>query len=243
MTRTSHRHRLALVGDVHANWNAFAAVLRDVRTVGCADGVLTGDLVLRGDAPRRCVDAARNLGWLAVVGNTDRKVVERPPRAPSHPASARVGSRSWTYRELSPGDRRWLAERPVLVRCALGRFSVVVVHGTPTDPALPLFAPESSDADLVAIATELQADVVVAAHTHRQMVRIVRDRLFVNPGSVGETLDPADRRPRWAWLEVSAGRPVAHLVQTDAPLATVRRPFRPGARGTAAGSLRRNAAP
>ncbi len=64
--------------------------------------------------------------------------------------------------------------------------------------------------------------MIVSGHVHRQSVRRVGRRVFVNPGSVGEAID-GDRRPGWAWLEVDADGAVdVHLERVERPLAPVR---------------------
>src|SRR4249920_2340031 len=93
--------RLALLGDIHANLAAFRAVLADVEGSGIDRGVLTGDLVMRGDDPEGCVAEVRRLGWPCVMGNTDRKVVEGPDADTGHPKADRLGSRAWTVNRLS----------------------------------------------------------------------------------------------------------------------------------------------
>lgn len=213
--------RLAVLGDVHANWPALDAVLTAIDAHGLTDGVVTGDLVLRGAQPERCVTSVAERGWRAVAGNTDVKVATRTPRPAGHSASARVGSRSWTHHALSARSLAYLRDLPLTHELRLGEWSVRVAHASPDDPRTSLFDPLSPDSVLRAIAATLEADVVVTGHTHWQMARTVAGCLFLNPGSVGESLGE-DRCPRWAWLEAGPSGPVAHLEVVDAPLARLR---------------------
>jgi putative phosphoesterase len=214
--------RLALLGDVHANAAALRSVLDAVSQEGFVRGVCTGDLVMRGDEPEACVAEIRRLGWPCVMGNTDRKVAIRPRRPPGHPKARRVGSRAWTSNQLSPESLRYLAALPLVVRVRLRESTVVVMHGSPTDPRSAVDA-ATPDRELARLAKELRADCVVSGHTHRPLVREVDGCLFVNPGSIGEALD-GDLRPRWAWLEARRSGLRAHLEQVDADVATVRTP-------------------
>jgi putative phosphoesterase len=206
---------------VHANLPALRAVLDAVRAAGIRRGAITGDLVMRGPDPEACIALARETGWPVVVGNTDRRVALEPPRPRSHPASSRVGSRSWTHRHLSAGDLEWLAALPVVVHLTLGPHRIAVVHGLPDDPNS---APEldTPDGELRTLAEELDADAVVTGHTHQPYVRRVGDLLFVNPGSVGEGV-PAERRPAWAWLGAGADGLQGVLERVPEPLAALRR--------------------
>lgn len=212
--------RLALIGDIHGNAAALDAVLAAVAERGITRGVVTGDLVMRGSMPAEAIRRIRALGWPTVVGNTDHKVGAGRPRPKGHPASDREGSRSWTIRRLSDDDRRWLADLPHRVRVTVGGRRVLVTHGQPGDLSVALDVDTAED-DLRRVAAQMDTDVLVFGHTHRQMVRHANGTVFVNPGAVGEGLAD-DRRPAWAWLEVVDGQVRIHLERVDAPLAPPR---------------------
>jgi putative phosphoesterase len=213
--------RLALLGDVHGNVAALEAVLAQVAAREIPRGACTGDLVLRGGQPDACVARMALLEWPCVAGNTDVKVVARPPRQAPHPAVSRPGSRSWTAHRLSDESLRWLRGLPLSVRLRVGRFEVLVMHGSPEDPSEVLFDVDSDHAHLAALAARFGVDALVTGHTHRPMARTVAGCLFVNPGSVGEAQGD-DRRPAWAWLEAAPSGLVAHLERVDAPVAVPR---------------------
>ncbi len=213
--------RIAVLGDIHGNLTALDAVLADVRAADIRRGVCTGDLVLRGRQPEGCVARIALLEWPCVRGNTDHKVAARPPRPRSHPAAARVGSRSWTAHRLSGASLAYLAELPLTLRVPLGPFHVLVMHGGPTDPADVEVDETTPHERLVELATLLHADCVVTGHTHRPFVRDAGGCVFVNPGSVGES-DGSDHRPSWAVLAAGPSGVTATLMRTAAPLAPPR---------------------
>jgi putative phosphoesterase len=215
--------RLALFGDVHGNGPALRAVLDAMAGAGLDRGACTGDLVMRGPDPEACVTAVRELGWPCVMGNTDRKVAGRPRRDPLSAEAARIGSRAWTTRQLSPENVHYLAWLPMVVRLQLAGRTIVVVHGAPDDPRRAIDE-DTSDRDLRRFRDELDGpDCVVSGHTHAPFQRESAGCLFVNPGSVGEALD-GDRHPRWAWLEARRSGLRAHLERLPLELAKVRSP-------------------
>ena len=215
--------RLALLGDIHANAPALAAVLEAIGAAGITRGACTGDLVMRGDDPETCITTIRRIGWPCVMGNTDRKVAVRPPRDPDHPKAGRIGSRAWSTNQLSPGSMRYLAGLPLVERMTLKGATIVLMHGGPDDPRDAIDA-DTSDKDVARLVADLGApDCIVSGHTHRALVRRAAGCLLVNPGSVGEAFE-GDRRPRWAWLEARGGSLRAHLEKVSADLATIRTP-------------------
>lgn len=217
MSAQTENLRIAVLGDVHGNLAALDAVLADVRAAGIHRGVCTGDLVLRGRQPEGCVARIALLEWPCVRGNTDHKVATRPPRSRSHPAAARIGSRSWTVRRLSDASLAYLAELPLTIRLHLGSFRILVMHGAPDDPTDAVVDETTPHERLVELASRFDADCVVTGHTHRPFVRQAAGCVFVNPGSVGESRD-ADRHPSWAILQPGPSAIQATLMRTATPL-------------------------
>jgi predicted phosphodiesterase len=211
---------LALIGDIHGRYNALMAVLAAARAHGIADGICTGDIVMRGPEPGRCIAQLRTLGWPTVMGNTDRKVAAGNPRAPEHAASSRVGSRSWSYRRLGEDELEWLKSLPLVVRLAFGGARVVVTHGDADSMPVAINA-DTSNRELERQLRAFDADILVLGHTHMAMLRTVRNGIVINPGAVGESRNP-DWQPRWGWLEATPDGVVAHLEIVDHPLAPQR---------------------
>jgi len=62
--------KIAILSDIHANWQALEAVLHDCPEVD--ETLCLGDVVGYGGDPKRCIDEVTDKGWLTLVGNHDR---------------------------------------------------------------------------------------------------------------------------------------------------------------------------
>ena len=62
--------KIAILSDIHANWQALEAVMRDCPKVD--ETLCLGDVVGYGGDPKRCIDEVTSQGWLTLVGNHDR---------------------------------------------------------------------------------------------------------------------------------------------------------------------------
>ncbi len=220
VTRVSKVHRLAAFGDIHANLAALDAVLGDIAAAGITRAIVTGDIVLRGLEPEKCVKRVRKTGWPCVEGNTDRRVVGKKVKPKTDVRDMRPGTRTWTKTMLSQQSIEWLDSLPAVVEAHLGPHRVVAVHGDQTVPP-GLVDHDASEHDIVAIMDALGADVLITAHTHVPMVRWVEGRLVVNPGSLGEGM-AHDHRPTWALIESRDDGIHAEIRYVDAPLAPPR---------------------
>ena len=212
--------RLAVFGDIHGNVAALDAVIAAIGAAGITDAICTGDIVMRGTDPEECIARMRATGWPIVGGNTDRKVANKTLKPDTELRGMRPGTRTWTRAVLSDADAQWLGSLPAMVEADLGPHRLVAIHGDRTVPPGKV-AHDANDSDLLAMMDALGADVLVAAHTHAPMLRRVKGRLIINPGSVGEgTVD--DQRPAWAWLEATDDGIHAAIEHVDAPLAPPR---------------------
>lgn len=123
--------RIALITDIHANREAFAAVLEHAKAQGADAYALLGDLVGYGGDPAWVVDQAlalRAQGAALVQGNHDRAVAQGP--LPSMHEDARQMI-VWTRSRLSAAQIEALAALPM----SQTRGDCLFVHANAFDPA------------------------------------------------------------------------------------------------------------
>ncbi len=73
--------RVAIVSDIHANWQALEAVLDDIKKQGCEKVLCLGDLAMAGPQPRMIIDYVRSQNnWTVIQGNTDKLIGDFSPQ-------------------------------------------------------------------------------------------------------------------------------------------------------------------
>jgi predicted phosphodiesterase len=185
--------RVAVVSDLHGGLAALEAVVADLARRAPDAVVCGGDLALMGGQPAEVVRRVRELGWPAVVGNTDevlwapRERGHQARRAPQlQPLLDRIFGEyaPATLERLDPGEVEWLRGLPPQARVG----DVLVLHATPGDLwRAPL--PEASDDELRETYGALAARTVVYGHVHRPFVRALGDLTVANSGSAGMAWD------------------------------------------------------
>ena len=155
--------RVAALYDVHGMVQALDAVLAEP-DLASADTIVIGGDVAAGPFPHETLARMRALGDRAlwVRGNADREL------------------NGWAREQLGEEGAAFLRDLPR--GQALGR--VLFCHATPRSDEEILTAISPKEAWLEAFAG-VDADLVVAGHTHMQLDRTVGDVRFVNAGSVG----------------------------------------------------------
>jgi predicted phosphodiesterase len=215
--------RVAVFGDIHGNLFGLEAALTDLRGQSPDAMLVTGDLVYKLPWGAEVIDLLRTLPHQAVIGNAELYLTLWgtslwPAAAWDLPLAQEVVE--WERARLGSERLAWLAALPEYVALSAGRIEdLLVVHGVPGNPFLPLLPRPGEDrspwVQTDARATELlgavDADVVVAGHTHTVMCRRVPSRashgtLIVNPGSLsyGRGRDAIVGRATYALLDWSA---------------------------------------
>jgi predicted phosphodiesterase len=175
--------RTLIIADVHANLNALTA-LPDADVILCA-----GDVVTFGVEPNECIDWLATRRVVCIRGEEDDAVAHGAHyELPHHLARAGIASRSWTRSVLTPERKDWLSALPPEAEFVVDRRRIALVHAYPGDYNCYLL-PTEDELDRITRAFP-RADLIVAAHTHRQGVWRHRDKIVVNPGSVGQSAQP-----------------------------------------------------
>lgn len=197
-----------VLGDVHGNREALAAVLAFFNRRGVARVLCTGDIVGYNADPDACAALLRARGALAVTGNHDLISVRRLGFARcSQPAEYALRR---TRRRLARDTADYLAALPAQ---RLAGERILLVHGSVEDVERRLATPAEALADAARLRAAFpQVRVCFYGHLHAQKVfeieaeaarELAGDALrlrpqclyYVNPGSV----DAARKRaPRFA---------------------------------------------
>jgi predicted phosphodiesterase len=204
------KSRIAVFGGIYNNYLALEAALRDVRRRGADAVFCLGDLGAFGPHPDRVFPLLHEHGVLCIQGNYDHSIGNGLADCrcgytdPRDNHFARL-SYEYTFTHTSPANRAWLKELPAQRRLHLGRYALLLCHGSPRRTNEFLWESTTSTHFLEHLAAEHQADVILGTHTgikwHR---RLSGDRLFVNVGVLGR---PENDGRTVVWYALLEARP------------------------------------
>ena len=206
--------RLALLGDVHGNDLALAAVLGTAREEGVEALLVTGDMVGYYFAPHRALDLLEGWKLWMVRGNHEdmlRDAVADPTRLAEYESRYGSGLRC-ALETLSQERIHYLADLPHPLEIQLEARRILLCHGAPWNNDHYIYP--DAGADLLLKCAQGGHDLVVLGHTHHAMIRRAGSTTIVNPGSVGQ---PRDRGRGASWA----------LYDSDSGEVTLRREFYP----------------
>ncbi len=229
--------RLLLISDIHANLEAFEAVMAAAPEHDLVANL--GDVVGYNASPNEVTEQAIALGGIVVRGNHDRACSGMSNISDFNPVAA-ISAR-WTQLTLTPENLQWLRDLPQGPIRRADLPGVEFVHGAPDDEDEYLLNVISAEESF---AMPGQSDVIFFGHTHLQGGFIDENdrisqfapvyprvegpaqfeitlepkvRYLLNPGSIGQPRD-GDCRAAFALYEKQDGKPdrvVFHRVPYD----------------------------
>jgi predicted phosphodiesterase len=204
--------KVAVISDIHANVQAFEAVLHDVAESDAAELWCLGDLVGYGADPDACVELARRHAAVCLAGNHDLAVTGEAPLE-DFSRGAELAAQ-WTREVIDPENMAFLEGLAPKAR----EGQVGLYHASPRDPVWEYV--------LSALLAELCLDAMpervgLIGHSHVALAFVRREGALatgepqrdgtqldlsdgawlLNPGSVGQPRD-GDRRAAWLLLDL-----------------------------------------
>src|SRR5687767_13103776 len=223
--------RYLVLSDIHANMEAFDAVLVAATAIGYDHVLVLGDLVGYGADPNAVVEKVRELAPHALIRGNHDKVGSGLESPEGFNAVARNAIR-WTYETLTPGNREWLAALPA--GPVIVDDFIEICHGTPFDEDAYVF----DDLDALRAMHAARRPLCLFGHTHVQLGHFLTKDQFglstaedqrpltisleaatnylVNPGSVGQ---PRDGDPRAGFGLVDTEKREMTIYRIEYPIA------------------------
>lgn len=209
--------KLAVLTDIHANREAFQAVLDDAAAHGADRLALLGDLVGYGPDPEWCCETAARLvseGAIAVMGNHDSAA-----SGGNEAMSALAGkAMEWTRSRIAQTHRTFLAGLPMTA----SEGDILFVHASASHPEAWSYV--TSDTRAAPSFRAVAARVILCGHTHRPLLAsadrsgMVREQTFRQNLAI-----PLIRSRRWLAVVGAVGQPRDGVAQAGWAMLDVER--------------------
>ncbi len=201
--------RIAVLTDIHANREAFEAVLADLAGRHIARIGVLGDIVGYGPDPAWCVDRVQALvaeGAFCIMGNHDSAIGNMAERL----NVTALRAINWTRPLLDAGQKAFLAALPM--RYAEGE--VLFAHASANDPQDWLYVSDAGSAMPSFRVTD--ARVIVVGHRHVTALYSceIGGRVKAQRVAAGLAV-PLIRSRRWLAVAGSVGQPRDGVAQAN----------------------------
>lgn len=192
--------RVAFISDIHSNYEALKEVLKEIDALGVDAIYCLGDVTGYYSQVNECCDALRTRGIPTLMGNHDWYLAG----GSFCPRSQSVNDCLVHQRKvISAENLEWIRSFPVFLEVG----DIKMVHGGWTNPVDEyLFNPTQEYFD------RIEGKYFVSGHTHLPRVDLFGEKVYCNPGSVGQ---PRDDDPRASFAIFEDGSFEVHRVEYD----------------------------
>ena len=183
-------HKIAFISDIHSNFEALVAVLERIDSLGISDVYCAGDIAGYHSQVNECCDMLRERKIPTVMGNHDWYLAGDTFSDRSESVNRVIRFQASIITEK---NRDWLRSLPLQL-CELG---FRMVHGSWSNPI------DDYSEITEKMLSSLEGRVFVSGHTHKPVIRYFAEKVYCNPGSVGQPRD-GDPRASFAVFENDA---------------------------------------
>lgn len=184
--------RVAVLSDIHGNFQALESVMEDIKLNKCEKVLCLGDLAMAGPQPRMVIDyiIGQN-NWEVIQGNTDKLIADFSPKVfedvkKGFPVMAHALADDVLV--IENDKKEYLKNLPPQKSLTIDGVKVLLVHGSPrrnNEDILPGMPLKEIEEMLVGV----EEDIVFCGHTHMPAgYQTNSKQTVVNVGSVGRPM-------------------------------------------------------
>lgn len=184
--------KIAVISDIHANFPALEAVMKDIRRENCEKVFCLGDLAMAGPQPHMVIDFVRKQAdWTVIQGNTDKLIAEYSQKTyedvkQMYPMMANALADD--ARILEEDKKQYLKSLPPQLELEIEGVKVLLVHGSPRKNNENIF-PNMPLNEVEEMIKDTDADLIFCGHTHQPCgYQTSSKQTVVNVGSVGRPM-------------------------------------------------------
>ncbi len=173
---------IGLIADVHSNTVALEAVLSVFNREGVEKILHAGDIIGYNPYPNETVELFINYNIISILGNHDRALLSGNTYGFNPYAATAL---EWTKKMISRENFEFISKLNNIESFKIGGMKITMAHGSLRDFDEYIY-PEDAVPEFL---SDANADYLVLGHTHVQFMRMYRQGIIINPGSVGQPRD------------------------------------------------------
>ena len=179
--------KIALISDIHGNYDALKAVLKDIKKLKIYKTYCLGDIINYYYEPHKCINILIKKKIKCIKGNhenilfkTLRNKKERDHYCKIYGHSIKINIKKLNHRHIT-----FLKKLKKKLTIKIDHLKIIFAHGSPWSEntyVYPNFKNKIKDS-----LRKYDADYIFLGHTHIPMnIKINKKTTIINPGSVGQ---------------------------------------------------------
>lgn len=167
---------IALISDIHGNYEALKEVLKKIDSLGINQIYCLGDITGYYTQVNECCEELRKRDVKCILGNHDWYMVSNTGCTRSKSANECL---RYQKTIITQENLEWLTILPIYRKAG----ELALVHGGWSEPLEEYLYPSDN------YFNKYPNKYFASGHTHKQIIQKFGDKVYCNPGSVGQPRD------------------------------------------------------
>lgn len=177
--------RLAIISDIHGNYQAFKAVVEDIQHSEVDSTICLGDVATLGPQPKEVIELLKSLECRSITGNHESALFNMEHATKYKIAAPVIPTLEWCKAQLSNDDFDFLKSFKSSIEFNFSKNDkLLCFHGSPSSNS-EIISSNSPEAQMRRHFNTNKFKYYSGGHSHIQMLRQYNGKLIINPGSVG----------------------------------------------------------
>jgi len=204
--------RIAIISDIHGNYDALKAVLKDIKKIKINKIYCLGDIVNYYYEPHKCIDIIKKKKIKSIRGNHENIFLKTLKNKKNQKYYSRLygNSININLKKLRSKHIIFLKRLKKKLTIEIGNNKIIFAHGAPWSENTYIY-PNFKNKIKNNLA-KYKADYIFLGHTHLPMnVKINKKTSIINPGSVGQ---PRNKCNNACWAIFNSTNGQVNFMQT-----------------------------
>jgi predicted phosphodiesterase len=201
--------KVALFGGVYSNYLSLEETIKDAKKRKADAIYCLGDLGAFGPNPDKIFPILQNNNIHVVQGNYDNSIGNGKEDCQCGYTDPRDNyyaqlSYDYTYKNTNDEFKSWMKTLPSEIRFELGKYKVLLCHGSPRQMNEFLWETTTPTHFLEKLCSDYNADIICATHTGIHWDRkLYDDKYFINVGVIGRPENDGNKFVGYTMLEIN----------------------------------------
>lgn len=173
--------KIAVISDIHSNLLAFKLALQDAKNENVDFFIFLGDYITDGENANEILNIIKKTSNYVIAGNREKYIINYSSEKKDYNNYKPI---SHTYNSLTEDNINYIRNLKDFMIVEILNFKILIIHG---DKYFTL--PEINPLIFDSIISEYDFDICLFGHTHQYCNTRYKNKMFINPGSIGTPTD------------------------------------------------------
>lgn len=175
--------RVAVISDVHCNILSLRFAINDAEKNGVNYFIFLGDYVTDGIWNNEILEIVRNKGNVVILGNREKYILNYNPLKKDNNGYKNI---AYAYEDLNKDNLEYIKSLNEVEIIKLNDKKILLIHG---ETYREIDTYQNLEKAFDSIIDKYDFDICLFGHTHVHLYEEYRNKVFINPGSIGRPCD------------------------------------------------------